>query len=139
MASKEIVIKPGEALSDAVEAALRQLLGQDVVEKARSRGGKFKITLTCPWPKPPVVIIDQKFVAQLKALAGDESQLEAEISKLKGPQILKVASLLEVPMSKSSRLQSLRAQLQKTIRSETVWNSIAGRGQSQPKSTTDAS
>jgi hypothetical protein len=131
MATKEIVIRPGEVLPEEFKAALDCLLGREMTDKARQRGGKFKVVLITPWPKAPKAkrekkIIDQEFVNRLKALAGDEIRLENEIAQLRGPEILKVATLLEVPMSKSSKLSSLRAQLHKTLRSEIVWNSIAG-------------
>ena len=132
MAIKEIVTKPGEDLPSLIESILVDLFGRAAVNQARHKGAKFKFTVTVPWPKPPKAekrkrIIDQDFVKSLKALASNEKQLEDEINKLTGPQILRIATLLEVPMSKSSKLASLRAQLQKTLRSEIVWNSIVGR------------
>lgn len=138
MATKEIVIRAGEVLPDNIEAAVVHLLGRELTNKARQSGGKLKVVLISPWPKPPKIkkekrIINQQFVNRLKALAEDETQLENEIAKLSGPDILKVANLLSVPMSKSSKLPSLRAQLHKTLRSEIIWNSIAG----HPKPTPD--
>jgi hypothetical protein len=141
MATKEIIIMPGETVPKPIEAALLDLFGSGAVNKAIQGGGKLRLTLTVPWPKPPKVkrekkVIDQAFVERLKSLAKDESELERFVETLNGPEILRVASLLEVPMSKTSKLPSLRAQLQKTLRSEIVWNSIAGQpnavGQSMP-------
>jgi hypothetical protein len=136
MASRQIVLKPGEDLSDAIETILVELFGRDAVDHARNKGAKLKFVITVPWPKVPKVkkeerIIDQTFVDALKALASDEEQLEDEVNKLTGPQILKIAKLLNVPMSKSSKVASLRAQLQKSLRSEIVWNSIVGRNEPQ--------
>jgi hypothetical protein len=82
------------------------------------------------------LIIDEPFVTRLKDLAVDETQLEGEISKFNGPDILKIAALLKIPMSKSSKVQSLRAQLLKSLRSEIVWKSIAG--QSAPTNSTQS-
>ena len=131
MATKEFILRPGEELPGNIETAFVHLLGSELTAKAQQEGGKFKVVLTTPWPKAPKIkrekkIIDQEFVNRLKALAGDEARLENEIEQLRGPEILKVATLLDVPMSKSSKLSSLRAQLHKTLRSEIVWNSIAG-------------
>ncbi len=136
MASRQIVLKPGEDLPDAIETILVELFGRDAVDYARNKGAKLKFVITVPWPKAPKAkkeerIIDQSFVDALKALASDEDQLEGEVNKLTGPQILKVAKLLNVPMSKSSKVASLRAQLQKSLRSEIVWNSIVGRNEPQ--------
>ena len=75
-------------------------------------------------------------VERFKALATDEAQLETELSKFGAPEILKIADLLEIPMSKSSKVESLRAQLLKSLRSEIVWKSIAG--QSAPKNSTQS-
>ncbi|MEY2494109.1 MAG: hypothetical protein QOJ45_601 [Verrucomicrobiota bacterium] len=132
MATKEFIIRPGEELPGNIEAAFVQLLGGELTAKARQSGGKFKVVLTSPWPKPPKIkrekrVVDQQLVNRLKALAEEDTQLENEIAKLSGPEILKVATLLDVPMSKSSKLSSLRAQLHKTLRSEIIWNGIAGR------------
>jgi hypothetical protein len=141
MATKEINVKPGETVPDVIEAAVRHLFGQEALSKAREKGAKLRFTVTSPWPKPPVVkkvklIIDEPFVARLKDLAADETQLEGEISKFNGPDILKIAALLKIPMSKSSKVQSLRAQLLKSLRSEIVWKSIAG--QSTPTNSTQS-
>lgn len=135
MATKEIVLKPGDVLPEPLQNAFATVFGPDAVASARERGGKFRLVLTTPWPEPirpkrEKKIIDQAFVDRLKAMATDEAKLEAEVNGLNGPEILKVASLLHVPMSKSSKVPSLRAQLQKTLRSEIVWKSIAG--QSDP-------
>jgi len=135
MATKEIVIMPGEVLPDSLQKAFAEAFGADAVASASERGGKFRLVLTTPWPKPirpkrEKKVIDQTFVDRLKAMATDETKLEAEVNSLNGPEILKIASLLQVPMSKSSKVPSLRAQLQKTLRSEIVWKSIAG--QSDP-------
>jgi hypothetical protein len=131
MATKEIVLQPGEALPPSIQNAFAEAFGTEVLANARDRGAKLRLVLTSPWPKParakrPKKIIDQSFVDRLKTLASDEGKLEAEVNTLSGPEILKIASLLEVPMSKSSKLSSLRAQLQKTLRSEIVWKGIAG-------------
>ena len=136
MTSRQIVLKPGEDLPDAIETILVELFGRDAVDHARNKGAKLKFVITVPWPKAPKVkkkerIIDQTFVDALKALASDEEQLEDEVNKLTGPQILEIAKLLNVPMSKSSKVASLRAQLQKSLRSEIVWNSIVGRNEPQ--------
>ena len=139
MATKEIIIRPGEELPADIEAALVHLLGRELTAKARQSGGKFKVMLISPWPKPPKIkrkkkIINQQFVSHLKALAEEETQLEDAIAGLNGPEILKIATMLDVPMSKSSKLPSLRAQLQKTLRSEIIWNSIAGHRKPTPDS-----
>jgi hypothetical protein len=128
MATKEIVIQPGEALPPSIENAFAEAFGTDALAKAQKRGAKIRLVITTPWPKAKreKKTIDQNYVDQLKALAPDEAKLEGEINTLSGPDILKVASLLEVPMSKSSKLSSLRAQLAKSLRSEIVWKSIAG-------------
>jgi hypothetical protein len=131
MATKDIVLQPGEALPPSIQNAFAEAFGTEVLANARDRGAKLRLVLTSPWPKParakrPKKIIDQSFVDRLKTLASDEGKLEAEVNTLSGPEILKIASLLEVPMSKSSKLSSLRAQLQKTLRSEIVWKGIAG-------------
>jgi hypothetical protein len=131
MATKEIVLQPGEALPPSIQNAFAEAFGTELLATARDRGAKLRLVLTSPWPKPARAkrqkkIIDQSFVDRLKTLASDEGKLEAEVNTLSGPEILKIASLLEVPMSKSSKLSSLRAQLQKTLRSEIVWKGIAG-------------
>ena len=128
MATKEIVIQPGEALPPPFQNAFAEAFGTDVLSKAQQRGAKLRLVVTTPWPKGKREnkIIDQNYVDQLKALAPDQAKLEAEINTLSGPEILKVASVIEVPMSKSSKLSSLRAQLAKSLRSEIVWKSIAG-------------
>src|SRR5947207_2226126 len=123
MATKEIVIQPGEALPPPFQDAFAEAFGTDVLAKAQQRGAKLRLVVTTPWPKGKreKKIIDQNYVDQLKALAPDQAKLEAEINTLSGPEILKVASVIEVPMSKSSKLSSLRAQLAKSLRSEIVW------------------
>lgn len=129
MPTKEFIITPGEAFPEILETALLQAFGASVVTKALQKGAKLKLTVTVPWPKPPKkekVAIDDGFIAKLKETASDETQLETEIAKLSGPQILQIASFLGVPMTKTSKLQSLRAQLLKSLRSEIVWKGIAG-------------
>ena len=131
MATKEINLKAGETMPDVIEAAIRHLFGSEALTKAREKGAKLRFTAISPWPKPPVIkkvklIIDEPFVARLKELAVDEAQLESEISKFNGREILKIAALLKIPMSKSSKVRSLQAQLLKSLRSEIVWKSIAG-------------
>src|SRR5438477_10053580 len=128
MATKEIVIQAGEALPPPFESAFAEAFGPDALAKAQKCGAKLRLVITTPWPKAKreKKTIDQKYIGKLKVLAPDQTKLETEINTLSGPDILKVASLLEVPMSKSSKLSSLRAQLAKSLRSEIVWKSIAG-------------
>ena len=134
MATKDIIVAAGEVMPEPLISAFRELLGPKIVEQALAKGAKIKVTLTSPWPKRPAIkkekiIVDESYVSHLKALASDEARLESEINKLSGPNILETATFLQVPMSKSSKVRSLREQLFKTIRSEIVWKSIAGHGE----------
>ena len=131
MATKDIILAAGEGIPEPLRSAFLEFLGPKIIAQATEKGAKIKVTVTSPWPKqPPVkkekIIIDESYVSHLKTLASDEARLEAEINKLSGPNILEAASFLQVPMSKSSKVRSLREQLFKTLRSDIVWKSIAG-------------
>ena len=128
MATKQILIQPGEALPSPFQNTVAEVFGAEVFAKAQKDGAKLRLTVTTPWPKPKreKKIIDNNYVDQLKALAPDQAKLECEINTLSGPEILRIALLIEVPLSKNSKLSSLRAQLAMSLRSEIVWKSIAG-------------
>ena len=131
MPIKEFIFKIEEAFPAAIEALLTQAFDASVVAKARSKGAKVKLTLITPWPKPPKkekIIVDDAFISKLKGMAGNETLLDAEIGRLNGPQMLKIGSTLGIPLTKSSKIPSLRAQLLRSLRSEIVWMGIAGQG-----------
>jgi hypothetical protein len=129
MPIKEFILTPGGALPQSLETLFAESFDPKLVAKARVKGARVKLIIMTPWPKPPkkeVVIVDDKFIEKLKEIARDETQLEGEIGKLSGPQILTIGGTLGVPMSKTSKVPSLRAQLLRSIRSEIVWKGIAG-------------
>jgi hypothetical protein len=135
MPIKEFIIKTNEALPHSLESLLGESFDSKILTKAKTNGAKIKVIVTTPWPKPPKkekVIIDDMLVARLKTMAQNETELETEIGKLNGPQILKIAIMVGIPMSKTSKVPSLRAQLVKSLRSEIIWKGIAGQNQTVP-------
>jgi hypothetical protein len=95
------------------------------------RGARVRIITTSPWPKLPKIpklkiLINDDYVTRLKLLAVDESVLEREVHQLNGPQILQLGQLIGIPLAKNSKLDSLRAQLINSLRSEIVWRGISG-------------
>jgi hypothetical protein len=134
MPIKEFIIKADGALPAGLEALCTQAFDTAVVAKARAKGAKLKLIPTIPWPKPPKkekIVINDEFIARLKGMAGNEAEVAAELGKLNGPQVLQIGNVLGIPISKSAKVPSLRAQLLRSLRSEIVWMGIAGQG---PKS-----
>ena len=127
MASREIILRAGDLISQEVQA----LLGEDLVQKAQQKGAKIRITVVSPFPKlqktpKPRIEIDESFLSRLQSLAAKPEMLDREVEHLSKAQLLRVAELSGLPMSKSAKVESLRAQLIHSLRSTEIWRGISG-------------
>lgn len=124
-------MKPGEPAPDDLRILLEQLFSPAECKTFAEHGARLRLITTCPWPRLPKVpkpkpVIDADCVTRLKTLAQDEAALEREVGLLSGPQILELGQLIGIPMTKKTKLTSLRAQLTNSLRSEILWRGISG-------------
>ncbi|MCE0523028.1 MAG: hypothetical protein LV480_08970 [Methylacidiphilales bacterium] len=135
----EIIIGSETGASDALLAVLGATYSPEKVKQATVQGAKIRIMITTPWPRPKKlkseVIVAPTLLEELQRLKGNADALELKISKLKGPQLLKIGEILGIPMPKRGRTESLRERLFGSLRSESIWNAIAGRNSTRSVST----
>jgi hypothetical protein len=127
MTSKNIIVRAG----DSVPSELQEVLGKELVRVAQQKGAKIRIVVTTPFPKAqrtlkPRTEIDESFLSRLQSLSVDPDRLDREVHTLSKAQLLRLAELSGLPMSKSAKIESLRAQLVNSLRSTEIWRRISG-------------
>jgi hypothetical protein len=132
----EIIIRSDTGVPDALLAVLGTTYSPEKVKQASAQGAKIRIVVTTPWPKlkklKPKVVIAPSLLEELHGLAGDSDALESKISKLNGPQILRIGEILGIPMPKSGKTEALRARLFGSLRSKSIWKGISGEKSPKP-------
>lgn len=131
MATKQFIIKKGETIPEDVSRIIESTFSDAELKKAVEKGARVSVTLTIPWPKEPKkkkpkVVIDDSLIAYLKEAAQSEEKLEKALAELSGPQMQEIGKRLEISISKTGRVESMRAQLQNSLRSGEIWRGISG-------------
>mgnify|MGYP006427254657 CR=1 FL=1 len=131
MATKRLTIKKDEPVPKEIAGIIETAFSDAELKKARDKGAQLRITLTTPWPKErkkkkPKVVIDDSILEKIEEAARTEEALERELAGLSGPQIQEIGMRLGISISKASRVESKRAQLQNSLRSGEIWRGISG-------------
>lgn len=140
MANKDFILRPVDDIPEIIRDMLVHAFGDEALAMVKTSGGKLRLQLTTPWPKakkpkkPPFEVSDG-LIQSLRDAAHDVDALDRELSKYNGSQLVEIGKRLDVMLSRSSRVDSLRAQLANSLRSAAVWQGITGQTESEPPST----
>jgi hypothetical protein len=131
MPNKDLTFSPGQDISETMRRFVADCFDNETLERVTSAGCRLRVSLSTPWPKKPKpkrpkVEITDNLLRQIKESAASPASLEAELSKFNGPQLIQIGKRLDVSLSKSSRVESLRAQLANSLRSGAIWQGITG-------------
>lgn len=135
MATKQFIVKKGESIPEEISRLIETAFGAAELKKACEKGARLSVSLTVPWPKEPKkakpkIVIDDSLINGLKEAAQSEEKLDKALAELSGPQIQEIGKRLDISISKTGRVESMRAQLQNSLRSGEVWRGISGQQKS---------
>jgi hypothetical protein len=134
MATKEFIVPNRGEIPPFLAPLLTEICGESKLGTLSAEGVHIRVNVKSPWPKEKKVkpTVDETTLARLRDLTSKPEALEQEIERFSGPQLLQIAKMAGIHLSKGTKITSLRAQLSNSLRSDSVWRGISGGGAPSP-------
>ena len=134
MATKEFIVSKGGPIPSFLAPLLTEICGESKLGKLVADGVRMRVSVNSPFPKEKKLrpTVDDTTLSRLRDLIAKPEALEREIERFSGTQLLQIAKMAGIHLSKGTRITSLRAQLSNSLRSESVWRGISGEDHANP-------
>ena|SRR5438874_12981195 len=134
MATKEFIVSKGGEIPSFLAPLLTEICGESKLGALAADGVRMRVSVKSPWPKEKKIrpTVDETTLAHLRDLIPKPEALEREIERFSGPQLLQIAKMAGIHLSKGTKITSLRAQLSNSLRSASVWRGISGEDSGKP-------
>jgi hypothetical protein len=123
----DFFINPGDDLPKKLQTILQEYFSENDFEKLSKFGGRIQISVTAPFTdrkeQDNKLLIDEAFIAELKS---NPSQSDEKLKTLTKKQLVKVASLLNLPTTAKATTKEIKKTINDHLNSSEKWDKISG-------------
>jgi hypothetical protein len=126
MPKYNIIIKPGEKISEDLNYILKGRFNEKSIEKLRRFGGRIQISLTAPFTdrkqQKKQLIVDHNLIEKLTKSTESTTEI---LQRMTLKQIKEVAKYVNFPIASKVTVEDARKQLISFLFSNDTWNKIS--------------